>query len=103
MIQVLATIQVTPGEREAFLTEFRKIVPLVQAEDGCIEYFPTVDTPVPWGELAPLRENVVVVVEKWRDVQALQQHLIAPHMMEYRPKVKHLIENVQLQVLSPVA
>ena len=42
------------------------------------------------------------VVEKWTDLAALQTHLTAPHMLAYRPKVKHLVANVQLQVLTPV-
>ena len=102
MLQVIATIQLNPGSRIAFLEEFLKLVPLVQAEKGCLEYFPTVDTEVSWGGLAPFREDVVVVVEKWTDLEALKVHLTAPHMLAYRPKVKHLVVNVQLQVLTPV-
>ena len=44
MIVVLATIELHPGKRPDFLAEFRQIVPKVRAEDGCIEYFPAVDT-----------------------------------------------------------
>ncbi len=34
MIHVIATIELNPGTREAFLEEFRKLVPLVRAEAG---------------------------------------------------------------------
>ena len=43
MIHVLATLDLAPGTREAFLAEFRKIIPDVHAEAGCIEYGPAVD------------------------------------------------------------
>ena len=47
------------------------------------------------------RDDVVVVCEKWESLAALEAHLIAPHMMEYRPKVKEFISRVGLQILSP--
>ena len=45
MIHVVATIELAPGTREAFLAEFHRIVPLVKAETGCLDYGPTVDVP----------------------------------------------------------
>ena len=43
MIYVIATAELQPGCRDKFLAEFHKIVPAVRAEEGCIEYGPTVD------------------------------------------------------------
>ncbi len=43
MIHVIATIELGPGRRESFLAEFRRLVPEVLAEDGCIESGPAVD------------------------------------------------------------
>jgi len=101
MIVVLATIELQPGKREDFLREFRKIVPLVRAEQGCIEYFPTVDHASGLPVQASLRDDLVVVVEKWESIPALEAHLIAPHMMQYRPKVKEFVNRVALQILTP--
>ena len=101
MIIVLATIELHPGKRPNFLDEFRKLVPLVRGEQGCLEYFPAVDTVSGLPVQGPAREDVVVVVEKWESVAALEAHLIAPHMMEYRPKVKAFVNKVTLQILSP--
>ena len=101
MIIVLATIELHPGKRPNFLEEFRKIVPKVRAENGCHEYFPAVDTSSGLPVQGPAREDVVVVVEKWESVPALEAHLIAPHMMEYRPKVKEFVKRVSLQILAP--
>jgi quinol monooxygenase YgiN len=101
MIIVLATIELHPGKRSEFLTEFRKIVPKVRAEKGCGEYFPAIDTVSGLAVQGPARDDIVVVIEKWESVAALEAHLIAPHMMEYRPKVKDFVKKVSLQILSP--
>ena len=99
MIIVIATIQCRPACREQFLEEFRRIVPEVLNEDGCIEYGPTIDveTDLPNQHRD---ENRVTIVEKWTSVTTLKAHLIAPHMMEYRPKVKDFVESSQLRVLE---
>ena len=101
MVHVIATIQLSVGVRGRFLEEFARIVPLVRAEDGCLEYGPTVDVPTGLSAQPPIREDVVVVVEKWRDLPALEAHLAAPHMNEYRARVKSLVVGTTLQVLGP--
>jgi quinol monooxygenase YgiN len=101
MIIVLATIELHAGKRPDFLAEFRQIVPNVRAEKGCIEYFPAIDTASGLPVQGPAREDIVVVVEKWESIPALEAHLIAPHMMEYRPRVKDFVKRVSLQILTP--
>jgi quinol monooxygenase YgiN len=100
MIHVIATIEVVEGRRDAFLAEFRKLMPKVHAEKGCIEYGPAVDvdTGMP---LQDLRPNNVVIIEKWSDVHALKEHLAQTHMATYREAVKDLVRGVRLQVLQP--
>jgi len=101
MIHVLATITIAPGKRDAFLAEFHAIVPAVRAEDGCLAYAPAVDV-VSGIPIQPAsRADVVVVIEQWRDLPALQAHLVAPHMGGYRERVKDMVKGVELQVLKP--
>jgi quinol monooxygenase YgiN len=101
MIHVIATITVKPGQRDAFLAEFHRIVPAVHAEAGCLEYGPTVDAASGIAVQGPLRENVAVIIEKWASLEALKAHMQAPHMAEYRVRVKDLVVSVQLQILQP--
>ena len=101
MLHVIATIEVTPGKRDALLAEFRRNVPLVRAEAGCIEYEPTVDAHADLPVSVPVRDDVVVVIEKWASVEALRAHMVAPHMQEYRARVKDFVVRVQLQLLQP--
>lgn len=101
MIYVIATVEVKPGKREAFLAEFHKNMPNVLAERGCIEYGPTVDVKTDIKTQISLRENTVTIVEKWESLQALQVHLTAPHMGAYRERVKDIVAGLSLQILEP--
>ena len=101
MIHVLAIITAKPGQREAILKEFRANMPTVHAEKGCIEYGPAVDAEGIGPFQAALGPDSFVVVEKWESIDALRAHTIAPHMQDYRVRVKDLVVRVQLQVLQP--
>ena len=89
------------GRRDAFLKEFHRIVPLVRQERGCLEYGPAIDVPTGIAAQGPIREHTVTVIEKWNSLDALQAHLAAPHMTEYRDRVRDLVVAVDLQVLTP--
>lgn len=101
MIHVLATIELHPGARDQFLAEFHQVMPLVHAEAGCIEYGPTIDAPTPIPQQQQAGDNVAVIIEKWDSVEALQAHLVAPHMTAYRERVKAFVAGVRLQILQP--
>ena len=101
MIHVIATIHLNPGSRDAFVKEFHRLTPLVRAEAGCIEYGPTVDVPTSLPVQEVMGENAVVVIEKWASLVALQDHMKAPHMADYRVRVKDFVKGVQLRVLQP--
>jgi quinol monooxygenase YgiN len=101
MIHVLATVTLAPGTRAQFLEVFNANVPNVLAEDGCIEYGAAVDAETEIPTQKRLGPDVVLVVEKWRDLAALKAHSAAPHMAAYRIKAKDFLRSVSLQVLDP--
>jgi len=101
MIHVNATIEIVEGKRADYLAAFHELVPLVLAEQGCIEYGPAVDVATPIPVQSPLRANTVTVIEKWDSVEALQAHLEAKHMQDSREKVKDMLLSVSIQVLEP--
>ena len=102
MLSVIAEIEIADGKREEFLAEFRKVVPLVLAEDGCVEYGPTLDAVTDISAQIPIREDIVTIVEKWESVDALKAHLVAPHMTEYRVLVKSFVVGSVLRILDAV-
>lgn len=101
MIHVIATIDLAPGTREAFLAEFRKIIADVRAEAGCIEYGPAIDAETGIPTQYRIGANRVMVMEKWESVDALKAHAVAPHMQTYRVRVKDFVRGMELRVLSP--
>jgi quinol monooxygenase YgiN len=101
MIHVIAIIEVVDGHRMAFLEEFHRVMPMVQAEEGCLEYGPAVDVESGIPVQSPVRANVVTIIEKWASLTALKAHLQAPHMLDYRLRVKPFVAGVKLQVLEP--
>ncbi len=101
MIHVIATVDLAPGTREKFLTEFRKLIPDVRAEAGCIEYGPAVDAETDIAIHARIGTDKVVVIEKWENVSALKAHGVAPHMQAYRTRVKDYVRGMELRVLAP--
>lgn len=101
MIHVIATVELAPGTRAAFLGEFRRIIPAVHAEAGCIEYGPAIDAETDLPNQARIGADKVVIVEKWESVAALKAHAVAAHMQAYRAKVKDYVRAMELRVLSP--
>jgi quinol monooxygenase YgiN len=102
MIYVVATIELVDGMREAFLTEQRNLLPLVRAEQGCIEYAPTVDLPLTDPPKTPPRANCIIMQEKWETLPTLQAHAVAPHMKDFRTKTKHMVASIKVEVFKPV-
>ncbi|MBT3344879.1 MAG: antibiotic biosynthesis monooxygenase [Gemmatimonadetes bacterium] len=101
MIHVLAMIDLKEGTREQFLQEFHGIVTEVRAEVGCIEYGPTIDVDTGNEKIQAPRENAVTIVEKWESLDALSAHLVAPHMLAYRERVKDIVNGSTVYVTEP--
>jgi quinol monooxygenase YgiN len=101
LIHVLAIITTKPGLRDKVLEAFHANMPAVHAEEGCIEYGPAVDAEGVGGFQAKLGPDTFAVIEKWETVDALKGHAAAPHMAAYGAKVKDMLANRVIHVLSP--
>jgi len=101
MIHVIATLEFEPGKRDFVLAEFRKIVPLVRAEAGCLEYTPAIDADTGMSMQHRIGADSLMVIERWETLEALQAHDVAPHMQAYRAKVKQYIRGREIRVLTP--
>ncbi len=101
MIHVIAIITAKPGQRGAILEAFRANVPAVHAEQGCIEYGPVIDVAGVGAIQTPIGEDTFMVIEKWESGAMLAAHAKSPHMAAYAAKVKDLIANRVIHVLSP--
>lgn len=102
MIHVIASVELKPGQREAYLKEFRTVEPAVRKEKGCIAYGATMDARTDLGRQMPYRENTVTIVEQWESVAALKAHMGQPHMAKYFEASRPMVANTTLQILQPV-
>lgn len=102
MIHVIATIELQPGARPAVEELFRGLAPLVRAEAGCLAYELAVDVESGSASQGPVRPDTLTVVERWRDLGALQAHFTAPHMAGWKAGIGPLRRSLKLQVLEPV-
>jgi len=99
MISVVASVRVKAGRLSQFIEVLKSNVPEVRKEMGCIEYFPAidVDSGLP---VQKLDKNIVTIIEKWQNVEALKAHLKTPHMLAYRERVKDIVEDLSVKVLQ---
>jgi len=100
MIHVLAFVDLVPGRRDAWLAEFTKVVPKVHAEDGCLAYEATFDADPPHPRATAIGPDAAVIIERWRDMDALKAHGATAHMAAYRAATKDFVRSTTLRVLS---
>ncbi len=103
LIYVIATLQLRPQARDLVLREIAAVSTEVRREDGCLEYQAAIDVESGHARQTPLRPDVVTVIERWRDLAALQAHSGAPHMRAFRQRIGEAVVSTTLQVLSPAA
>ena len=74
----------------------------MRAETGRLEYAPTVDvaTDIPVQE--PVNDNLVTIIERWKDIEALKSHLKTLHMKTYREATKSVVKNLRVRILKPL-
>jgi quinol monooxygenase YgiN len=99
MIHVIATITTLPGQRDAVLALFKKNVPAVLAEKGCISYEAVVDAPDFGAPQTPLGNDTFAVIERWESAEALKAHGASPHMTAYGRNTAPLVAKRAISVL----
>ena len=101
LVHVVAIITTKPGKRDEVLKAFAANMHNVHAEDGCIEYGPAIDAVQVGDFQTQIGPDTFMVIEKWESLEHLRAHASTPHMAEYAAKVKHLLIDRIIHVLSP--
>jgi quinol monooxygenase YgiN len=102
MIHVFATVTTHPGQRDAVLALFKRNVPAVLAEEGCISYEAVIDVPDGGSIQTPLGPDSYAVVERWESIEALKAHAVSAHMAEYARNAGPMIARRVINVLEAV-
>ena len=96
MIYVIARMELNPGCKDELLKILAKTVPMVRSEDGCIMYAPCED------DDENTQDKFLTIVEAWKSKDALDAHLAAAHMVEFKEAVKDLRKGCEIKIISPV-
>ena len=100
IVQAVAVITTKPGKRDEVLEMARANLANVHAEEGCIEYAPSVDADG-WGSFqTQYGPDTFVFLEKWESADHLKAHAAAPHMKAYGEKTKDLLESRVIHILT---
>jgi quinol monooxygenase YgiN len=91
VIYVVATTQIKPECREAFLKGASECITETRKEKGCISYqgHTSIDDP-----------NLYVVVERWESREHLNAHARAPHMRIWREYSNPLKISTAIEIIS---
>jgi quinol monooxygenase YgiN len=82
MLVLHAFIKVDPNQREEYLGHARQVMEGSKAEEGCNSYHLYEDTLVP---------NTFVMVEEWKDTEALEYHFGTEHYKAFKEATAGMI------------
>jgi len=92
-LQVVAIIQVKPGQRSAVQAAFAPAIVASRAEPGCVRYDLFADSSNP---------QRLVMVEEWASKAALELHMSTLHFKEFVSQAGALID-LDIIELTPLA
>ena len=77
---VIVTVSLNPKEafKKAYLAHMQELREIVLTEEGCMTYELFED---------PYHATKLFMFEKWENQEALDKHLLQPHMLEHFQKV----------------
>ena len=104
MLTIVAEVCTHPGthHREAVLGLFKNVIPTVLAEPGCHGYAPMLDADVN-AEFQSTDANCIVMIEQWKDIEALRAHMETPHMLAFHRQAGEHIAEIKVKILQPAA
>ena len=95
LIVRIAEIEVNEGYLEAYLSAAHNVgTKSVESEPGVICIFPMQVKDAP---------NTIRILEIYRNDEAYQAHLQAPHFLEYKQGTLHMVKSLQLVATEPLA
>ena len=93
-LTILAQITAEPGKEALVRAELEKLVPITQAEAGCLQYDLHVDND---------NRGFFVFYENWESCELWQTHMKAPHLAAYMAATEGAVANFVLAEMSKIA
>ena len=102
MIHVIAELSFAVESRDVFLRAFRRLEPLVRAEEGCIEYRGALEVSTGIAAQSAPRDGALLVIEKWASEAALAAHLDAPHMAAFAAETSGMLTGGTIRIARDI-
>ena len=80
MLAIIAKMKIKEGSIDEAIKLFEAVVPKVREEDGTLAYGICRDKANP---------NLLVVIERYRDMEAIQAHSSSAHFKEFSKAIGH--------------
>lgn len=94
MVALIAKMKIKEGKMDEASELFRGLVPKVGEEEGTVGYAVCRDKANP---------DLLVVVERYRDREAIQAHSSTPHFKEFSTAVAPLLDGkIELSILEEI-
>jgi quinol monooxygenase YgiN len=94
MVALIAKMKIKEGKMEEAIELFRGLVPKVGEEEGTVAYAVCRDKANP---------DLLVVIERYRDREAIQAHSSTPHFKEFSAALIPLLDGkMELSVLDEI-
>ena len=81
-VHIVATLTAIKGEEARLLQVLRELVSASQAEPGCMQYIPHVET---------AHSGTFVLYEVWASQAALDEHMATPHFLSFVAAAESLL------------
>jgi quinol monooxygenase YgiN len=95
MLGLIAKLTIKEGKMDEALDLFKGLVADVKTEEGTISYTVNKDTAAP---------NVIVVVERYKDADALTVHSSTPHFAAFSKQIRGLLDGkMEMSILEEIA
>lgn len=95
MIGVIAKLKIKEGKMDEALNLFKGLLALVRKEEGTLYYTLNRDMADP---------NMIVVVERYKDMAAFQAHTGTPYFLEFSKKIGSFLDGkLEMNLLEETA
>jgi quinol monooxygenase YgiN len=101
MFRVITTVDVHPGEGDVFMDELLRLAETARGQPGCIAFDATIDTEAGITSEGGGPPTRVTISEEWENAESLKAHTMAPHMLTFLLKTKHLVRTQRMRILQP--
>ncbi|MEM0951781.1 MAG: putative quinol monooxygenase [Cyanobacteria bacterium P01_H01_bin.74] len=92
-LTIVANIKVNPEKIDFVKTELEKLIPITQAEEGCLQY-----------DLHQDNENLAhfMFYENWTNRELWQIHMNNQHLKDYMEATEGMIEEFTLNEMTQI-